>query len=44
MTTFNFPNTVGGQSAWTLSYTNGTLLISDTGGGATFFGYRMDKQ
>lgn len=45
VTTFNFPNTVANQSAWTLSYTNGMLFISDTGSGAgNFFGYRMDKQ
>lgn len=45
VTTFMFPNTVLNQSAWTLSYTNDLLFISDTGSGVgNFFGYRVDKQ
>jgi uncharacterized protein YjdB len=45
VTTFNFPDPVMNQSAWTLSYTNDMLFISDTGSGVgTFRGYRIDKQ
>ncbi len=45
ITTFTFPVAVVAQSAWSLSFANGLLWISDTGTGTgTLYGYTLQQQ